>query len=331
MAILADQFPPSEQTGYGRAVAETADTSALAQIFPSKTQPTNVASWRRRRPVKNEAKYRSWGGETEFGRRGGQDEVTQKLAPLGLKLPYTEDDAVAVVNGLVAEQDVVDELTTEVSGAVINTLQKQRAGALENAAYTAEGENFSVPVEFDRNPDHSPTATTLWDATGSDPVEYLGSLIETVRRNGGVRPDTLITSSRVFAALARSSAMISYAGGTTKTTLVTRDAIQATLEAFGLPQIVLFDELDAAEAPLLSDHKVYLARTGGASGRTAWGPSTAALNEKYGIARGDAPGLFVGVYEEEDADTKYVRSDAQALAILENPDSTAAAAVLAAS
>lgn len=328
MAILADQFPPEDITGFGRTAAEQADNTVLQTIFPNKTQTSNVASWTENRRVRNEAKYRAYGAETEFGRLGGKAEVTQKLAPLGLKLPYTEDDAIAVANGLLDEQDVVDELAVQVSEAVVNTLQKQRAGALENAGYLAEGENFAVPIEFDRDPSHEATASTLWSAANADPIEYLSTLVEKVAKASGIRPNRMITSSRVFAVLARNAAMIAYAGGGAKATLIGRDAVQATLEAFALPTITVFDDLDANDQRLLSDHKIYLASDTGI-GRTAWGPSTAALNPKYGIPRADAPGLFVGVYEEEDADTKYVRSDAQALAVLQIPDATLAAAVIA--
>ncbi|MGO2312313.1 MAG: hypothetical protein ACTH6A_09835, partial [Brachybacterium tyrofermentans] len=118
--------------------------------------------------------------------------------------------------------------------------------------------------------------------------------------------------------------------GAGKAKLIGNDVVDEVLRSFGLPRFVTFDELGVNDNPLLSDHKLYFARDDGSVGHTAWGPSTAALNSKYGIARPDAPGLFVGVYEEEDADTKYVRSDATALVVLRNPDATAAPAVLAA-
>lgn len=327
MAILADQFPPVETTGYGRAVVETVDASVLASIFPNRTQTSNVASWTEKDRVRNKAKYRSWGAETEFGRLAGGHERTQKLAPLGLKLPYTEDDAIAVANGLANEQDIVDNLADQVAEAVVNTLQKQRAGALENAGYLAEGENFSAPVEFVRDPALDAAPSTLFSASGADPVEFIAARATAVQKAGGRRPSIMLGSSRVQAALARSAAMIDYAGAG-KAKIIGNDVIDSVLSSFGLPRFVPFDALDVDDQPLLSDHKLYFASDAGTVGHTAWGPSTAALNSKYGIARPDAPGLFVGVYEEDDADTKYVRSDATALVVLRNPDATAAPAVL---
>lgn len=327
MAILADQFPPVDTTEYGRGVVEAVDSTVLQSIFPNRTQTSNVASWTEKDRIRNEAKYRSWGAETEFGRLAGGRERTQKLAPLGLKLPFTEDDAIAVANGLANEADIVADLTGHVSESVINTLQRQRAGALENAGYLAEGENFSVPVEFVRDPALDAAAGTLFDATGADPVEFIAARTAEIRKASGRRPNVMLGSGRVQAALARSAAMIDYAGAG-KAKLIGNDVVDEVLRSFGLPRFVLFEGERADGTALLSDHKLYFASDDGSVGHTAWGPSTAALNSKYGIARSDAPGLFVGVYEEEDADTKYVRSDATALVVLRNPDATAAPAVL---
>ncbi|MFE7605771.1 major capsid protein [Brachybacterium paraconglomeratum] len=329
MAILADQFPPSDTTDYGRGVVESVDNTVLQSIFPNKTQNSNVASWQEKDRHRNEAKYRSWGAETEFGRRAGGVEKTQKLAPLGLKLPYLEDDAIAVANGIANEADIVSDLTGQVSESVVNTLQRQRAGALENAGYLAEGENFSVPVDFVRDPALDAAPSTLFDASGADPIEFISARAEAIRKASGRRPTVILGSARIQSALARSAAMISYAGAG-KVNVIGNDVVDSLLSSFGLPRFVRFDEDGSDGAPLLSEHKLYFARDDGSVGHTAWGPSTAALNPKYGIARPDAPGLFVGVYEEEDADTKYVRSDATALVVLRNPDATAAPAVLAA-
>lgn len=329
MAILADQFPPSDTTDYGRGVVEAADSTVLQSIFPNKTQTSNVASWQEKDRIRNEAKYRAFGAETEFGRLAGGVEKTQKLAPLGLKLPFTEDDAIAVANGLANEADVVSDLADQVSLAVINTLQRQRAGALENAGYLAEGENFSVPVQFVRDPALDAAPSTLFDATGGDPIEFIADRAAAIKKASGKRPNVILGSARIQSVLARSAAMISYAGAG-KVNVIGNDVVDSLLSSFGLPRFVVFDEDGADGTALLSDHKLYFASDDGSVGHTAWGPSTAALNAKYGIARPDAPGLFVGVYEEDDADTKYVRSDATALVVLRNPDATAAPAVLAA-
>lgn len=328
MPILADQFPPVDTTDYGRGVVEAVDNTVLQSIFPNRTQPSNVASWTEKDRIRNEAKYRAWGAETEFGHLAGGRERTQKLAPLGLKLPFTEDDALAVANGIANEADIVSELVSHVSDSVVNTLQRQRAGALENAGYLAEGEKFSVPVEFVRDPALDAAAGTLFDATGADPIEFIAARVAAIRKAGGRRPNIMIGSGRIQAALARSAAMISYAGAG-KVALIGNDVVDEVLRSFGLPRFTVLEEERADGTPLLSDHKLYFASDDGSVGHTAWGPSTAALNAKYGIPRPDAPGLFVGVYEEEDADTKYVRSDATALVVLRNPDATAAPVVLA--
>ena len=198
MAILADQFPPVDTTDYGRAVVEAVDNTVLQSIFPNRTQTSNVATWTEKDRVRNEAKYRTWGAETELGRLAGGREKSQKLAPLGLKLPYTEDDAIAVANGLADEQDIVDGLADEVSTSVVNTLQRQRAGALEFAGYLAEGEKFSVPVEFVRDPALDEAATTLFSATGADPIEFIEARTTAVAKAGGRRPNIILASHRVL-------------------------------------------------------------------------------------------------------------------------------------
>jgi hypothetical protein len=324
MALILDEFKPADLTGFGRTIAEAADNSTLTTVFPNQTVDSLTFTWRNNERVDDLALYRSAGAETKIGDNAGYEEVTARLAHLGLKKLYSEDEAIQSLSGGQAKQARVDQLAAEVSRAVVNKLELLRGQALENGTLSIQDRRFVQNIDFQRNPDFTTTAGTLFSADGSDPVEYISSLVELYRAENGEDPTTLITSARVFAALTKNANLIAYSGNTTG--IVSREVVQATLSAYGLPTITVYDKLVGGQR-VTSDNKLFLASTNGA-GATVWGPTAAALNPKYGIAAGQASGLFVGAYTEEDADNTWVRSDATALPILGRADLTLAATVL---
>lgn len=324
MAIILDEFKPADLTGFGREIAAAADNSTLTTVFPNTTVDSLTYTWRNNERLDELALYRSAGAETKIGDNAGYEELTARLAHLGLKKLYSEDEAIASLSGGTAKQARIDQLAAEVSRAVVNKLELLRGQALENGTLAIADRKFVQNIDFQRNPDFTTTAGTLWSAAGADPIEYVTSLVEQYRSENGEDPTSLITSARVFAVLAKNAALIEYTGSTGG--VISRDAVQATLSAYGLPTITVYDKQVAGQR-VTSDNKIFLASTNGA-GATIWGPTAAALNPKYGIAAGEASGLFVGAYDEEDSDNTWVRSDATALPVLGRADLTLAATVL---
>lgn len=328
MAELHKEFSPVDTSVFARTVIDETDTSVLNSLFPNKTQNSRFATWTEQIPGgKNVALFRSHGAETPFGHMsGGGREFSQRLANLGLKMPYSEDDTVAVQEGVANEQDIVDRLTYEVTSSVMNAINRMRADAFEKATYDIVGENgLRIPVTFDRNPDLVTTAPVLWSDASADPILYIASLADKVEEESGVRPTRLITSQKVASALRRQAVMFTYAAQDKIVPFISAESVDATLRSYGLPTIEIFDEVDYKGDRFFNEDNIYLT-SGAAVGSTVWGPSTAARS--VFPKKTSANGIYVGTYSEPDADTSFVRADATVLPVLENPNATAIAKVV---
>lgn len=326
MATIHSEFSPNDTSVFARTLIEENDTAILGRLFPNKTQNSRYATWTETIPGgKNVALYRSHGTEVPFGEMsGGGREKSARIANLGLKLLYSEDDIVAVQEGVADEQAIIDRLTAEVTSSVMNAVNRMRADAFEKASFVLQGENSFVPVTFDRNPDLTTTAPALWTDPTADPILYISNLADKVQEESGVRPNTIITSTRVASELRRQAVMFAYAVQDKQVPFISHDAVQSVLASYGLPTLEVYDEVDYKGDRFFSDDKIFLTSSAGV-GDTVWGPSTAARNS---LSRGQAPGIYVGAYQDQDADTTYIRADATVMPILTNPNATAVAKVI---
>ena len=331
MAILLNNpaFAPATLTGLANGIVENANQVGLAQFFPSVTSPSTFFAWENNAPLSDEAFYRATSAETRIGDSAGRERVSAELHQLGLKKVWSEGDRLRAINNGDAEAAELQRLAAEVTKAVTNKLEKLRAQALVTGALdiqdTTEGPmgatGFRAKVDFGRKPAFTTTAGTLFSADGADPVAYLLGLVDQYRAENGVDPTDMIVSGRVLAALGRSAAVASYAG--TRGSVVPQSVVQDTLVLYGLPPVTVFDGHMFGSRLIPDDRVIFVNRD--SAGATVWGPSTAALNPLYGVS---SEGIFVGAYQEQDADSLYVRSDATALPILTRANLTLSAKVL---
>ena len=118
--------------------------------------------------------------------------------------------------------------------------------------------------------------------------------------------------------------MFEYAVQDKKVPFISHDAVQSVLSSYGLPTIEIYDEVDYKGDRYFTEDKIFLTSSAGV-GDTVWGPSTAARNN---LSRGQAPGIYVGAYQDQDADLTYIRAQATVMPILTNPNATAVARVV---
>lgn len=324
---LFDTIDPAELTGYAREIVnDLLANSPLTPLFPDDSVDGVAFSWTVDSDVDDVAEYRAFDAETTIGDSGAGEIKTSKLAPLGRKYFFGEEEQLSYMSPGSAKsvQQRADELAERAARAVVNRIELLRGEAIVTGQLAINENRFVQTVDFGRAAEQTDVApAALWSAYGADPIQDLSDWIEAVVDESGVTPDYLAMGARAFRSLAAALAASSYI--TTNAGVVSATAVNDVLSAHQFPTVTVVNHR-AGGRRVLSDDHIVLGATG-MSGRTVWGTSVSAANPKYRLD-GRRPGLVVGAYQSEDSDQKWVRSDALALAVLTNPKTTLSAKVL---
>lgn len=324
---LIDQIDPAELTGYAREFANgLLEASPLTPLFPD-TEVSSVSfSWTVDEALDDVAEYRAFDTETTIGNAGGGEQKIGRLAPLGRKYFFGEEEQLAYSSAGSAKtvQSRVDELAEKAARAIVNRIELLRGEAIVAGALAIDENNFVQTVDFGRDPAQTNAApAAAWDTLTADPITDLAGWVEDITEAGGVRPDYLGMSSTVFRVLAAFLGTSDYV--TTQTGIVSAEAVNNVLGTYDIPPVVLLSQRIGSNRVIPTDRVVL--GVAGLSGATVWGTSVSSANPKYRLD-GRRPGMVVGAYQSEDSDQKWVRGDALALAVLLNPATTLSARVL---
>ncbi|MUL47600.1 major capsid protein E [Mycobacterium sp. CBMA293] len=343
MGLWTDLITPAELTGFARAAQEDIERQkgTLARWLPNYATADVVV-----RTIVSEdgtgalAQYRAFDAETPIGSGGKGQRKTFELLPLGLKERVGEYDQLRM-RGNAAEAMVlggVKNAAKRVVNAVVDRLELARGQALDTGALTINENGVVQTMAFGRPAGNTVTAATLW--SGAAPV--LSDLIAWCDAyaavNNGAYPGAIATSKRVVAAMQRNAdirGLVATTGGTPG--IVSIEALNAVLAAYGLPPIVIYDRKIRGQN-VLPDNKVYLLPPAGpttiqnpddsALGATFSGPTLEASESEYGIALADQPGLVVGSWKTKDPIGVWVHSNAISMPVLVNPVASMVATVL---
>lgn len=327
MALWTDVIKPADLTGFSRTVADVYDgQGTLASVLPNQQVDDVVFSWLVNGRSQDVASYRAFDAETPIGSSAGVEEITAKLAPVGLKKLFSEYDQLRRrgANSPESIQEAADRLAGEVTKAVVDRVERLRGEALTTGRLALNENGVVQNVDFGRRADFTKTAGTLWSAAGADPISDIEAWRDEYVAENGVEPSTIIVSGRVFSALTKSDAVRGYFG-TSAPTLLTRDAVNSIVTSYGLPALSVYDRRAGGQR-VVADNRVILASEG--AGSTVWGTTVEAEDPRYGLTGGDLPGLVVGAYKEDDPNVVWVRANAITLPVLANPNLTIAATVL---
>jgi len=339
MALWTDLITPADLTGFARAAVEDVERqkATLARWLPNYAVPDVVV-----RTVVTEdgngalAQYRSFDAETPIGSGGAGTRKVWELLALGLKERVGEyeqlrargNDANAMItNG-------IEKAAMRVANAVVDRLELLRGSVIDTGVLTIDENGVKQTVNFGRPGGNTVTAATLWSGAAK-PIDDLiawGDVYAT--GNQGNQPGAIVTSRRVVAALQRSAdirGLVATTGGTPG--IVSLDALNAVLAAYGVPPIHVYDR-KIRGTNVLPDNKVYLLPAAvdpnGQSelGATFYGQTLEAAEPEYGIGASDQPGLVVGAWKTKDPIAAWVHSNAIALPVLVNPVASMVATVL---
>lgn len=328
MELWTDIIDPADITDFSREVvsAYDADPGTLSQVFPTVTTTGNTFSWAVNGKAQDVAQYRAFDAESAIGTSAEVEELTAKLAPVSLKKELSEYDQIVrqSANSPETVQAAADRLASEVAKSVIDRVVRSRGEALVTGKLAIKENRFIQNVDFERRPDFTTTAGTLWDADG-DPIADLEQWRDAFVLENGVEPTLLYGSTKIRAALARSVALRGYLGSTAPT-VIGADQINAILQSYGLPSLTVVTARVAGQ-PVMDQSHVVLAAAG--AGGTIWGSTAEALDPDYGLAYAAQSGLVVGAYKSNDPNVKWIRATGTVLPILADSNRTFAAKVVA--
>lgn len=217
------------------------------------------------------------------------------------------------------------------SRAVADAVEFVRGQALQNGRIVINDRGFHATVDFNRPPELTATASTLWSAPDVDVFEALDSAVSVFEEaNGGLAPATVIVSRKALAPVLRSAAVVATVDGQGSTSRrVSIEDLNASLAENGLPTFQVYNRRVNKGGTLtrvLDENLAILVAQD--AGRTVWGPTAEANEPGYGIAPEDRPGIAVGAYKTNEPIATWVRANATALPILANGSRTMSLKVL---
>lgn len=325
MALWTDLISPADLTGFGRQVAEDYDTDVTAQLLPNVFVDDVVYSFTVNGRVQDTAQYRAFDAETPIGTVAGAEEKTARLLPVGLKKRFSEYDQLRrrASNSPESVQAAADRLAGEVSRAAVDRVRLARAEALVSGSLSLNENGVVQNIDFGRRPEFTATAATAWNEDG-DAIADLEQWRDAFVEENGVEPTHIVVSTAAFSALSKSETIRAYLGN--NVSVVDRASINGVLANYGLPQLTVNDARVAGQRLIPSDQLIMA--VAGQAGGTVWGTTVEADDPRYGLASADLPGLVVGAYQEDDPNTKWIRSNGIALPVLADSNLTFSATVL---
>lgn len=342
MALWTDLVTPAELTGFARAAQEDIERTkgTLGRWLPN-TATTDVVV---RTLVGSNgsgslAQYRSFDAETPIGKAPSGERKTFELLPLGLKERVSEYDQLRMRGNDSMAQMLggAEKAAARIAGAVVDRLEVARGQAIEAGALTINENGVVQSPSFGRAADHTVTAATKWDQAGAKILDDLLTWRDKYADdNNGEMPGSIVASGKVLATLARSDeirGLVATAVGGTPS-IVSVDAINAALIAYGLPPITVYDRR-VNGTRVTGDKKVFLLPAAvdpnsgqNSLGATFYGETLEASEPEYGIAPVDQPGLVVGAWKTKDPIALWVHGNAIAVPVLVNPAASMVATVL---
>ena len=173
----------------------------------------------------------------------------------------------------------------------------------------------------------------------ADPIEDLITWKEQYIATNGFAPGAILTSTQVLTNLQRHASLRVLASSLVGAPqIVTVDAVNGALAAYGLPPIQVYDRqvnLRGTVTKVLSPEFLYLLPSPGGTvggvklGATYWGTTLEAGEPEYGIGELDRPGIVVGTWKTRDPIAVWVHSAAIGLAVLGDANLSLRAQVLA--
>lgn len=271
--------------------------------------------------VPTSAKFRAWDAENPLGVRGEFTTMTGELLPLGQRELFTEKDRLSIRNAApVQYQGELAKAASRTAAATVVRMERAAVSTVLTGKTTLTNERgVTQEADWGRNPNRASTAPVLWTNTGtSDPLKDLLTARELVDTDVDI-----LMSTPTFNLLRQSGSFLKMAQVTpTAPTVVTREYVSATLSAYGVGNIRLYDarykDDTLTEQRILPAGKVLMVTRD--AGRTVWGVTAEAMDPDYGIDQSGRPGIVTGHYGEAHPKQEWVNTAAVGFPVFAMPD-----------
>lgn len=334
MAIVFDgPVTPDALTTFVREVPSPAD-QVLNTILPDRVLNRNTVDLSELTNTNRTARFRAFDARLHVSQRNSTTLKQVKLPPLSSSLSVGELERLQLEMSRLggtnqsAVADAIYDDATNLAREVRARMEQARGDVLTDGKFTLAGEgNLTMEADFGVPGTHIVTAGTPWTTVASATIiADLTSWVNTYVASNGSRPLGMVISTRVLnlmlqnAEIRTLSASLAGSPG-----LVSRPALDAALNAFGLPPVTLvYDssvDVDGSTTRVIPDDRVIL--YGENVGYTAWGISATALElvnaAQTDLSFADAPGIVGVVIKEGPPFRQFTFVDAVGMPVLENP------------
>lgn len=354
--VNRDYINPEALTSLARralADFEVNSASSLAAYLPSQEVPDIEYEIEKGQDgLITAANWRMFGGNTTSETWGQADRARGRMMPLARNFVLDEETLLRQRNSggdQIARR--ASTLTERAAKAIALQVNLQRGNALANGRINITGSGgLRQEVDFGRRSDFTTTADNLWTDESSDPIEYLSTLAEVYEQENGFRPEKMIVSTKVKAALLKNPAVVGYAYGDSNNLKprATPGMLSSLFAELDLPQIdtvgngkVQVDDFESGTGKtkvvdlLPQDSVIFVPAAGDPTapdssefGRTLWGQTLSSDLPEFQMKSGDLPGIVAAVINEGWPANMQVIADAIAMPVVYNPNYTLRAKVI---
>lgn len=339
MSLWTDIIDPATLTGYARESLQLIEQrkGSLTGFLPNRTvADTNVRLIVDQAGLVDEAQFRAYDAEPEVLPGPVGQRKTIELPALGSVIPVSEYNQ---LRGRNAEPELVRNMILRTADIVVNSIsdriERMRGEVLVSGKAIIDQANFKSEDDFQRDVELSPTAPTLWNESGADPIADLKLWRDLYEDTNGQDPGTLVVSREAMTALTNAEQFqVTTAGGGSRP--ATEADVAAILAANGLPPMTVFTRRTKSGPVLPKDRVLMLPAPVGETdwtatqlGATFWGQTLTSESADWGIAPIDQPGIVLGTFRNEKPPmVAEVISDAISLPVLANANLSLVAKVL---
>jgi hypothetical protein len=314
----------------------TPQSQVLNQLLPDDFVEDNEVELMEIQITNRTARYRAFDGRIHVSARDLASTKKVKLPPLSsslskgelerLNIQFAQNGGGAPSRLVTAIYNDAASLTREIQAR----MELARGDVLTDGKFTLAGEGgMYMEVDYGVPLSHFVTPGILWSSTSTATiVTNLTSMRDQYITTNGFAPGGMTTSTRVLGYMLSNAEFRTLAATMAGTPgLVTRQGVDAVLNAFSLPPIKLvYDtkvDVDGVSTPVIPDNKVIFTPPNAADlGQTKWGVTATALelvnSSAVDFSFSDAPGIVGVIIKDGPPFREFTFADAVGMPALNN-------------
>lgn len=318
---------PAQLTAVARAAYRThVEKYSTATLLPSQANYTLDFTFGTSDDVlPAAASFRSYNSQSDVGTIVGGETRQGKLPPISIRTPVDEYQQLFMYNQQDGIGDAFEKRAIRNATAVGSRIVLAQAEAIQNGKVTIAERDITFEVNFARKAALTANAGTPWSTVAT--ATPLADM-EAMRNALGKRIIRSIVSQQTATYLQTNADLIKTAlqRGTDLPSRISWADVQAVFRDFNVGELEINSETVVnrlgVEVPVYSTDKVVLLAATQV-GTTELGVTVESLRADNGISQGEAPGLFSGALEQDDASMYNVLVSAIALPVARATNNTA--------